>query len=552
MASYYGVTITPGNEAAQIAKIDADRAKVATPASKAAEAAKTAKIQQDLVNTYSGTNKVKAQAQLDAYKATQISTPAPAPSGATAPTTPTPSAPGSNASYMSSSTSSADASRKALEDAYKKQIADKDKKIEASNIAIAGITSKQKGIIENDVNPLLQPFREDLEKSERERLSVEKNFADNQKLTEELDTLLTEGNQLIEEQRNVTGLDSIRSPRIQKSIDTVAARAGVIQAVMAARNGQIAQAENMIDRSVAAITADKNDRLTYFNTLLDFYENSKDDEGKKLFQLEADKKEYVNAQIGQLEDDVTRAKDNADYIKKLMVNPESAAFMANAGVTLNDSPEVVQQKIGAQAQRQEVEDIKNEYASSGYTYVPFPSDTAGLVSVEANGSKMWFKPPTLSETSVGGFRVLRDSSGKIISTRSPDEGGGLSGATDGFASSKIESDIRADASTLLDKVDSSQITLDQAFNKLRLLYSPTEATDEALQSLLGVDDGTPEVAVDTSSAPNAEAPYGWKVVGGKLVPKTAEEAPARKDTLSAPPKNTSLASDIYNFLFGGG
>jgi len=116
---------------------------------------------------------------------------------------------------------------------------------------------------------------------------------------------------------------------------------------MSARNGQISQAYNMIDRSINAITADKQDQLTYYSTLFNFYESQKDAEGNKLTTLTNEKKSFLNAQIGLLENDMAQAQNNADYIKELMTDPDSASFMAKAGVTLNDSPETVNQKIGS-------------------------------------------------------------------------------------------------------------------------------------------------------------------------------------------------------------
>ena len=196
----------------------------------------------------------------------------------------------------------------------------------------------------------MKPFRETLEAAERERLAINKNFQDNQILVDELGALLTEGNELIRQQKEITGLSAIRNPRIDKTISDVNARIGVIEAVMEARNGQINQAYKMIDRSINAINADKQDQLTYYSTLLDFYDNQKDDEGKKLVTLDTDKRTFLNAQIGLLENDLAQSQANAQNIKDLMTDPETASFMAKAGVTLNDTVEEINEKMARQSE----------------------------------------------------------------------------------------------------------------------------------------------------------------------------------------------------------
>jgi len=158
-------------------------------------------------------------------------------------------------------------------------------------------------------------------------------------------------------------------------MEAVAARAGVLQAVMAARNGQISQAYTMIDRSVDAITADRQDKLNYYNTLLNFYGDQKGVEQKKLEGLTGDKKKYIDAQIGQLEEQVSIAEKNAQHIKDLMMSPDTAQAMAFSGVTLLDNPEEVAQKLAKYSYTKEIQDMSKSMALKGYTAL-LPGGTA--------------------------------------------------------------------------------------------------------------------------------------------------------------------------------
>lgn len=309
------------------------------------------------------------------------------------PTFTNPTFPQSSETYTNSVQGQLDSLKQSLQDTYQRQISDLQAKIDASQAKIDSFSSTEKGIIEGQVNDLTSPFRNDLETAERERLHINENFEANQKLVNELDSLLSEGNAMVQQMKGVTGLATIRNPRINQAIDTVNARVGVINAVMAARNGQISQAYNMIDRSVQAITSDRNDRLSYYNTLLNFYEGQKDDEGKKLVTLEANQRKYLDAQIGIIEGDLKEAQATANYIKELMTSPESALFMAEAGISLNDSIPTINAKLASQTKRQQITDTKNDLISKGYEYVPFPMAGDGTVTFSVGGQNLSFKAP---------------------------------------------------------------------------------------------------------------------------------------------------------------
>lgn len=267
--------------------------------------------------------------------------------------------------------------RKTLEDTYKKQLSDLDIKKKDYEKKIADIEAKKETTITENIEPLLSPFREDLEKSERERLKIEKNFFANQKSIQELETLLTQAQAEIGIAEEKTGLASIRNPRIAKIKEDMAGRVGIIEAVMAVRNNQISVAENMIDRSINAITADRNDQLNYFNTLYNFYETQQDKEGNKLFALEADEKDIINSQISLLKDDLAQSQASVDYIKDMMTDPVTADIMEQAGVKLNDTINNIQQKLSDYTYRQEVIDIDNKMEAKGYEHLVLPDQITG-------------------------------------------------------------------------------------------------------------------------------------------------------------------------------
>lgn len=283
----------------------------------------------------------------------------------------------------------ADAARKNLDTTLAAQKAQTDKQL-------AEARAKEQSTL-GSIEQLSTPFRADLQTAQNESLYVNKNFEENQKLVDELDSLLTQGNDLIKQQQSVTGLAAIRNPRVQQTMNDIAARAGVIQAVMSARNSQIAQAQNLIDRNINAIAADRQDQINYYTTVLNL--NNRD-----ILSLDAESRELANQQLQLLKDDATRAQDTADYVKKLLIDPATATLMGQAGVTLNDSVAQINQKITQAQYAQEVADMSNKIELAGGKAVLSPQGVPAdrLVTLtDSRGVKHYYEanPGTLGTPS---------------------------------------------------------------------------------------------------------------------------------------------------------
>lgn len=292
-----------------------------------------------------------------------------------------PTSSGASGQLVSSLTQEAETAKKNLDALLTKQKEDNTAKL-------AELQKTQDSTLAS-MKELTTPFREDLEKTQRESLYINDNFEANQKLVSELDTLLTEGNDLIKQQKEVTGLAAIRNPRIQKTMDDVASRAAVIQAVMSARNGQIATATNLIDRSIGSITADRQDRLSYYQTILNLNND-------KMIRLDSDQVRIANEEVASAKSFLDSAQKNADYFKQLLTNPATASLMGAAGVKLTDTPEQVSTKLASASYQQEVSDLNNKMVLAGYTSVYDPSTVpASQLSkiTDSKGNTYYYKNP---------------------------------------------------------------------------------------------------------------------------------------------------------------
>lgn len=286
---------------------------------------------------------------------------------------------GSTQNYVSGLNAEVEAARKALEQQLAQQQTQTQAELEAAK-------KREQEALQN-VYQLTTPFREELEKKERERLGTDVVLSQQRKLLDELEGLLTEGNNLIKMQQQVTGLAAIRNPRIQKTMDDVAARAGVINAVVSLQNTYLANAYQSIDRSISAIAQDRQDRLTYYESVLNLA-------NRDIIRLDNTSREIAKEQIDLLKFDLNRLTETADYVKKLMVNPDYALLMAQGGVTLNDSVEQINKKLADAQYANEVRDISNKMATSGYVAVASPQGVPQnkLVTItDSKGNKYYYR-----------------------------------------------------------------------------------------------------------------------------------------------------------------
>jgi myosin heavy subunit len=256
----------------------------------------------------------------------------------------------------------------------------------------------------------------------KEQLDLEiarfnENYDKVQGLATQLSDLTTTGNEIIAQQKAVTGLSSIRNPRISQTISDITAQSGVIQAAISTYNGQMNQAQNQLQSANNAISDIYKDQIDYYDTIYNYYQDQKGE----VSDLKAD---VVNKQADlakEKSDAIKTQLDNAqktyNMIASAMTSPESALFMAEAGVTLNDTIEQINTKIALKSKLDTINDKKNQLLEEGYEFVPFPSYQSGqdMVTFNVEGQNLTFKRPvsTAKTTTIPSTSAI--SSGNIES-----------------------------------------------------------------------------------------------------------------------------------------
>ncbi len=251
---------------------------------------------------------------------------------------------------------------------------------------------KQEGIL-GQLDTQTQPFKEEIERSERERMGINEEIASQRTLLNELDSLLTESNSLVRQisQQRVPGLAGLQqSERMMRTKETVEGRVAVIQAVMSARNNYIGQAYESIDRIKNDIQDDRKARIEYLNKVYDYYQETKDDAGNKIFNLSKQEEAMINKQIGLLEADYERAEKTAQRIKDLML--ENPQMVAESGISLNDTEEEISKKLSDWQYVTEMRELKNDMESKGIKEVSMPNANT-FEYTDSRGKVRYFQVP---------------------------------------------------------------------------------------------------------------------------------------------------------------
>jgi len=191
-----------------------------------------------------------------------------------------------------------------------------------------------------------------------------------------------------------------------KSFLLLSAATGVIKAGIDVYNGQMSAAQNQLQSATSALTSSYSDQIDYYKSINSYYESVASDNQAELTTLTKDEQDFLQSKITTLEADKKRIQDTSDAIKNAMIDPDTALAYASAGVTLNDSPEVISQKLAKYGYSKELSDNSKDMAEKGYT---------ALVSGN---------PPAGSEV----VRIT-DSQGKV-KTYWKKSSGGVGGATD--------------------------------------------------------------------------------------------------------------------------
>ena len=293
--------------------------------------------------------------------------------------------------YIKSLSLNLENNKNRLEEMYQTRQADISKQREVEEKKQAEIIEKLDPTKRDTYQKESQIISNQLDAAKTASATIGVDFEKKRQLTSEMEGLLNRHNAILEREAGMPVGQKVISSRTSNAINDITARAGVIEAVFSALDGNISQAQSIINQAQQAVAQRWVDTQNYYGTLLELSNN-------KLLNLDKEEKEIAENEIALAQNDYNRSLETSEYIKSLMVDRESAQFMADAGVKLNDSIEEINAKMAEQARTEEINSVKNEMATDGYEYIPFPTSYYGLTPITVGGKTLYFKKKDASET----------------------------------------------------------------------------------------------------------------------------------------------------------
>ena len=183
--------------------------------------------------------------------------------------------------------------------------------------------------------------------------------------------LVTAGNNQIEQMKGMplAANSTIGNARVQQSVSDLAAQVGSMQTLMSAASGQMAAAKTQLDTTVSTVSSIYSDQVNYYTALQSFYSNQEKSNDSKIATLTADQKTYLDQQLTEAQSNLAQVQKNAQSLADAMTNPDTALAYNQAGVTVNDTPEQINQKLATYAYSKELSTQSQNMADKGYQAV---------------------------------------------------------------------------------------------------------------------------------------------------------------------------------------
>ena len=348
----------------------------------------------------------------------------------------TPQAPGTQDSFYTSLSQQLASAQQNLDNERNTQLQRIQQDKQAAQAELDSIRSKQQGAIDELGKASLEEKNMKLAQLEKEEKRFDEEYQIQKNLGTQLTNLMTEGNALVQQMKGVTGLASIRNPRINQTIEGITASVGVIQAALSVSQGLTSQAQQQLTTATNVITSAYSDSLDYYKTLSNFYESKASDSNSKLITLTSNERTFLDNKIQSLQNDMDRVQANSDALQAAMTDPDTALAYATAGVSLLDSPQQISQKLAKYTYQKELISNSNEMSSKGYTpliggQAPAGSEVVQMTDSQGN-TKTYYKKAANKLTEVSPGATLFDPiTGKAIFTAPTAKqlGGGSGGGT---------------------------------------------------------------------------------------------------------------------------
>ena len=342
---------------------------------------------------------------------------APTTTPSTAPVLPTPTAPAALQTFFGTATSQVQ-SAQAQADAALKQRSDANQAaLDAANQKQTDLQTLQANGMATDLADVQAATAAKQSALTLEQSQYQQNYDLNQGFISQMQTLVTQGNAMIEQTKQLPIASNILNSKVNQTVSDLAAQVGSLQTLMSAASGQMAAAKTQLDTTVATISSILQDQNNYYTALQSFYDGQSKTNETQIATLTKDQKDYLDQQITQSQAALAQVQKNAQALADAMTNPDTALAYNQAGVTVNDTTEQINQKLATYAYSKELSTQSQTMVNQGYSaaipgQAPPPNSTTLTVKDSKGVSHTYYKTSTATS---GGTSLTKTQYAKLTS-----------------------------------------------------------------------------------------------------------------------------------------
>ena len=304
---------------------------------------------------------------------TSIGSPVTAPTTTpnSSPTLPAQTAPTALTSFFGSAASQVQSAQAQADQQLAQRTAANQAQLDAANKQQSDLSVLQQNGFDAEAGALQTATSEKQQALALEQSQYETNYNLNQGFLSQMQDLVTAGNNQIEQMKGMplAANSTIGNARVQQSVSDLAAQVGSMQTLMSAASGQMAAAKTQLDTTVSTVSSIYSDQVNYYTALQSFYSNQEKSNDSKIATLTADQKTYLDQQLTEAQSNLAQVQKNAQSLADAMTNPDTALAYNQAGVTVNDTPEQINQKLATYAYSKELSTQSQNMADKGYQAV---------------------------------------------------------------------------------------------------------------------------------------------------------------------------------------
>jgi len=228
---------------------------------------------------------------------------------------------------------------------FQQQQKEAEAKIKEATDKLAALDAQQKEQVTDKYDELSTPFRKEMEDQGNIKYQLEEKYQKYSALASSLATMSEIAYNDIVAEKNRPALLSISTGRTNAIKEDYNSKIALTQTAMAALSDDITMGRTFIDRGIAAVVADRTDRLNFLEFVNGLITEQKKDAKASLLSFTKDEKDAIENQIATLQSEFTRIDEEKEKVQEFLLGNSELAL--KAGVSLAEPYDTMVDKVSS-------------------------------------------------------------------------------------------------------------------------------------------------------------------------------------------------------------